>query len=161
LRFFTRRASRATEVEHARVQSLEQPLDEASFDELPPQALPLDGVLDLHAFRPEEVGDLVREYVLACRAENVLALRIIHGKGKGMLRRTTHATLAKLPEHVAGFRLAEQQRGGWGATLVELKPVTGSATAASRDGRDGQEQGQEDRQADQPEGQDGDREKWR
>lgn len=89
---------------------------------LEPTQLALDGVLDLHTFRPEEVADLVNEYVLACQAHGVLALRIVHGKGKGTLRRTVHAVLDGLPEVVLAYHLAEPSRGGWGATLVELKP---------------------------------------
>jgi DNA-nicking Smr family endonuclease len=83
---------------------------------------PLDGELDLHAFRPGETADLVREYVLACQAKGVLALRIVHGKGKGVQRRIVHAVLDDMPGVVLRYRLAEPQRGGWGATLVELHP---------------------------------------
>jgi DNA-nicking Smr family endonuclease len=82
---------------------------------------PIDGVLDLHTFRPQDVKDLVEEYVHACRERGLLDLRIIHGKGTGALRETVHATLARMPE-VASFRLAGEDRGSWGATLVRLKP---------------------------------------
>lgn len=82
---------------------------------------PLDGELDLHTFRPEESADLVREYVCACQARGVLALRIVHGKGRGVQRRIVHAVLDAMPEVVLRYRLAEPQRGGWGATLVDLR----------------------------------------
>ncbi len=82
--------------------------------------LPIDGVLDLHTFRPAEVRELVTAYLAECRKRGIFAVRIIHGKGKGELRRTVHAVLARLPE-VAVFRLAGEDGGGWGATLVELR----------------------------------------
>lgn len=86
-----------------------------------PVEFPINGVLDLHTFRPQDVKDLVEEYVHACRERGLLDLRIIHGKGTGALRETVHATLARMPE-VASFRLAGEDRGSWGATLVRLKP---------------------------------------
>jgi DNA-nicking Smr family endonuclease len=82
---------------------------------------PLDGVLDLHTFRPGEAPGLIRDYIEACREEGILSVRIIHGKGTGQLRRLVHSVLARLLG-VASFRLAGEDGGGWGATLVELKP---------------------------------------
>jgi DNA-nicking Smr family endonuclease len=82
--------------------------------------IPIDGVLDLHTFRPAEVGELIPTYLEECRKQGIFTVRIIHGKGKGQLRRTVHAVLERLPE-VASFRLAGEDGGGWGATLVELK----------------------------------------
>ncbi len=90
----------------------------------------VDGVLDLHAFRPQDVPDLVREYLRACRAARVTEIRIIHGKGKGVLRETVHALLRREPM-VRNFRLAHD-RGGWGATLVDIYPPGASLPTTHR-----------------------------
>ncbi|MBN2680418.1 Smr/MutS family protein [Acidithiobacillus montserratensis] len=80
----------------------------------------IDGVLDLHAFRPKEIPDLVREYLQTCRAAGITEIRIIHGKGRGVLRETVHALLRREPM-VKHFRLAND-RSSWGATLVDIYP---------------------------------------
>ena len=89
-------------------------------EELPPVAIPVDGVLDLHTFQPGEVKDLLPEYLNECRQRGILEVRVIHGKGTGMLRETVHAILRRMPE-VASFRLADEKAGGWGATMVLLR----------------------------------------
>lgn len=83
-----------------------------------PVEYPIDGVLDLHAFAPRDVKDLVPEYLRACRERGILRVRIIHGKGTGTLRRTVHAVLDRLPD-VRVYRLADDA-GSWGATIVFL-----------------------------------------
>jgi dsDNA-specific endonuclease/ATPase MutS2 len=90
---------------------------------LEPVSLPIDGILDLHAFRPREVKELVPAYLEECRRLGILDVRIIHGKGTGALRETVHAILGRLP-YVKDFRLAGEAGGGWGATLVMLYPET-------------------------------------
>jgi len=85
-----------------------------------PVPLPVDGTLDLHAFAPGEVGDLVPEWLGACRAAGLTELRIVHGKGTGALRRSVEALLARDPR-VLSFRPAGEDGGGWGATLVTLR----------------------------------------
>ena len=83
--------------------------------------LPIDGILDLHAFAPRDVGDLVETYLDECRSRGILEVRIIHGKGTGTLRRTVHAILERRSD-VLQFSLAPATRGSWGATLVTLRP---------------------------------------
>ena len=85
--------------------------------------VPIDGTLDLHTFRPNEIGSLIPEYLYECQKKNILNVRIIHGKGTGSLRRGVHAILAKLAI-VKTFHLADQTGGSWGATLVELTKET-------------------------------------
>ena len=84
-----------------------------------PVELPIDGVLDLHAFQPGEVKDLVPEYLAACQVRGILQVRLIHGEGVGNLRRTVHALLRKHPA-VISFSLDYPQFGGSGATRVRL-----------------------------------------
>jgi dsDNA-specific endonuclease/ATPase MutS2 len=85
-----------------------------------PIGFPIDGILDLHTFQPDEVKDLVPEYLAECRKSGILQVRIIHGKGTGTLRRTVQSILEKL-SYVASFRTAEEEAGGWGATIVTLR----------------------------------------
>lgn len=85
-----------------------------------PVPLPIDGVLDLHAFHPQEVKDVVLEYLSECRARGICRVRIIHGKGIGNLRRTVHSLLKEHPA-VQEYHLASEHFGGWGATIVLLE----------------------------------------
>lgn len=90
------------------------------MNEPEPIEMPIDGALDLHTFHPRDLKTLVPDYLAACRAQGILQVRIIHGKGIGALRETVHAILKKLPE-VISFQLADESGGGWGATVVFLK----------------------------------------
>jgi len=89
-----------------------------------PVPLPIDGTLDLHTFRPQELGDLLPEWIGACAGAGILELRIVHGKGTGALRRSVEAILLRDPR-VASFRTAGEDGGGWGATLVSLHAPEG------------------------------------
>lgn len=82
--------------------------------------LPITDELDLHHFNPSEVKDLLNEYINECMEKNIMNIRIIHGKGKGILRDRVHKILAKNP-FVKNFYTAPPGSGFWGATIVVLK----------------------------------------
>ncbi len=104
------------------------PQDKAQPHETQPTPVPIDGVLDLHSFRPRDVQEIITEYLAVCRTKGILEVRVIHGKGIGQLRQTVHAILRAHPE-VLRFDLAGEAWGGTGATIVHLRPLP----AGSRD----------------------------
>ncbi len=84
-----------------------------------PVVVPIDGTLDLHTFAPAELNRLLDDYIDACLDAGITDLRIIHGKGKGILRERVRALLAK-NSRVVSFGNAPEQAGGWGATVATL-----------------------------------------
>lgn len=86
-----------------------------------PVVYPIDGTLDLHTFDPRDIGELVPEYLDACRVKGIFQVRIIHGKGTGVLRHVVQVILSRLPV-VQDFHTAGEDAGGWGATIVTLRP---------------------------------------
>jgi len=87
-----------------------------------PHLLPIEGTLDLHTFRPQEAAAVVEAFLEESRARGWREVRIIHGKGIGTLRELVHAQLRRSPL-VVSFRLGNETSGGWGATIVALKPA--------------------------------------
>ena len=85
-----------------------------------PVKISIEDVLDLHTFKPKEVPDLLSDYFAACIDEGIYSVRIIHGKGRGILKDHVRRLLKK-NKMVASFSNAPLEAGGWGATLVELR----------------------------------------
>jgi DNA-nicking Smr family endonuclease len=96
-----------------------------------PVPVPLDGRLDLHLFHPRDVPALLDAYLPECRAAGVLQLEIVHGKGTGALGRRVRELLATRDD-VAEVRTADEGRGGWGVTLVTLRPTPGPGSDPSQ-----------------------------
>ena len=89
--------------------------------EEPLVVLPIEDSLDLHTFSPKEMAPLVEEYLHQCQLRAFREVRIIHGRGTGTQRTIVRSLLAKHPG-VAEFKDAPPESGGWGATMVILKP---------------------------------------
>jgi DNA-nicking Smr family endonuclease len=83
--------------------------------------IPIDGTLDLHTFNPRDLKELLPDYLEACREKQILQVRVIHGKGSGFLKKSVLSILSRLSS-VASFKPAGEEAGGWGATIVTLKP---------------------------------------
>lgn len=94
--------------------------DSVPDNEPDPIEFEISDELDLHTFRPAEVGELVPDYIELCLEKGITRVRIIHGKGIGTLRTTVHKILER-DSRVERFELAGGNEGGWGATIVWLK----------------------------------------
>ena len=93
------------------------------MDELDPAEVvevEITDTLDLHSFPPREVAEVVESYLEAAVEKGLLRLRIIHGKGIGVQRRTVRAVLERNP-NVLSLSVAPPDAGSWGATTVILK----------------------------------------
>jgi dsDNA-specific endonuclease/ATPase MutS2 len=82
--------------------------------------VPVEDSLDLHSFLPQDVPSVVSEYLDEALRHGFREVRIIHGKGKGV-RRAEVRRLLQGDSRVAGASDAPPERGGFGATVVELK----------------------------------------
>ncbi|RJR18341.1 MAG: DNA mismatch repair protein MutS [Desulfobacteraceae bacterium] len=94
--------------------------------------IPIDGILDLHQFVPSDVPNLLEDYLELCIEKGIYHVRVIHGKGTGALRKRVHALLAR-DQRVISFS-TDQGPGGWGATSVELRPISGQKKGVQKGG---------------------------
>jgi DNA mismatch repair protein MutS2 len=76
--------------------------------------------LNVIGFTAAEAEDEVSRYIDRAFLAGLTRVRIVHGTGMGVLRRTLREFLKSHP-HVATFAEASQQEGGQGATLVDLR----------------------------------------
>jgi len=92
--------------------------DEAGSES--PVVVPIEDSLDLHAFSPRDIAELVRAYLVECVRHGFREVRVIHGRGMGVQRTIVRSVLTDHPL-VEAFTDAPPERGGWGATVVRLR----------------------------------------
>ncbi len=95
--------------------------DEEAHEPFEPPPVVVTDVLDLHGFFPEQVPDVVGEFLSNALRLRLRRVRIIHGKGRSRLKHAVLQVLKERPE-VESFGDAPPEFGGWGATVVYLKP---------------------------------------
>ena len=83
-----------------------------------PPAPPIQ--LDLRGLRRDEAAEALDRYLNDAYLGGLRQVRIIHGKGKGVLRAITRAVLDRHPL-VIGYTDGDEASGSWGATIVVLK----------------------------------------
>ena len=75
--------------------------------------------LDIRGMRVQEAIEALERYLDDALLLQIHEVRIIHGKGDGILRKVVREYLAKTNE-VKSFRDEAMERGGYGATVVEM-----------------------------------------
>ncbi|HQT26469.1 MAG TPA: Smr/MutS family protein [Burkholderiales bacterium] len=80
--------------------------------------IPIEGELDLHGMTLDEAKKTLLAFLELSRGMRVV--RIIHGKGQGILRTGVRNWLVQVPE-VLAFCEAKPNEGGSGAVIVLLK----------------------------------------
>ena len=75
--------------------------------------------MDVRGKRADDAVEALETYLDAALAHGLARVRVIHGKGTGALRNAVWRRLAAGRE-AASYALAPRERGGEGATEVEL-----------------------------------------
>jgi len=85
-----------------------------------PVDLEITDSIDLHAFRPKDIRDVVEAYLNEANNRGFRIVRIIHGKGIGVQREIVRKVLSQT-DFVKGFKSGDEFSGGWGSTIVEFR----------------------------------------
>jgi DNA-nicking Smr family endonuclease len=83
--------------------------------------VPIDGMLDLHTFKPRDITSVVEEYVIEAHNQGLVELRFVHGRGIGVQRRTVHTALKRHPLVLEFWDAPESHLG---ATVARIKAPT-------------------------------------
>ncbi|MBN2091093.1 Smr/MutS family protein [candidate division KSB1 bacterium] len=85
-----------------------------------PEFIEVTNELDLHGFFPEQIPEIINEFITNAIRLKIKYLRIVHGKGKSKLKWAVREVL-KSDERVIDFKDAPPELGGWGATIIAIQ----------------------------------------
>jgi dsDNA-specific endonuclease/ATPase MutS2 len=85
-----------------------------------PEFIEVTNELDLHGFFPEQIPEILDDFITNAILLKIEYLRIVHGKGKSKLKWAVREVL-KSDARVIDFKDAPPELGGWGATVVEIQ----------------------------------------
>ena len=83
-----------------------------------PVRVPIEPVIDLHAFHPRDVSSVVDEYIAAAHEAGLHEVRIVHGRGTGVQRGIVQAALQRHPLVVEFWDAPDAHLG---ATIARLQ----------------------------------------
>jgi DNA-nicking Smr family endonuclease len=79
--------------------------------------IPIEDVLDLHAFAPADIPSVVDEYLRAAHQAGLRDVRLIHGRGIGVQRARVQQVVR---DHPLVVSFADAPESHLGATVVRL-----------------------------------------
>ena len=86
--------------------------------------IPIEDVLDLHAFSPRDIKSVVEEYVTAASERGLREVRLIHGRGRGIQRGIVQQALERHPLVVEFWDAPESHLGATVARLRDTDDVS-------------------------------------
>jgi DNA-nicking Smr family endonuclease len=83
-----------------------------------PVRVPIEPVIDLHAFHARDVSSVVDDYITAAQEAGLREVRIVHGRGIGVQRGIVQAALERHPLVVEFWDAPDAHLG---ATVARLQ----------------------------------------
>ena len=113
---FTLDVNRLTPVEETTSVEEPQPPRSVNYDLEP---VVMSNELHIRGMRADEAAISVEEFLDRALRNGADSVRIVHGKGRGVLRQSVQETLDR-NSLVKSYRYADHREGGIGVTVVEL-----------------------------------------
>ena len=67
--------------------------------------IPIEGSIDLHAFQPRDIKNVVEDYIDAAYEAGLREVRLIHGRGKGVQRGIVQQALEEAGESCRSIQI--------------------------------------------------------